>query len=166
MAEMIQGQLYRVQVTSVRADETYHTDYLIVGNGTDDINLRFQYIVDVSGFDRYKITSIAKEAKAYVLREKLEKLKPNAPDITIDREFGSASFWQVVAGKPDSKKFEVTAQTTVYAKDCKHAIKKLSERLAAGSEHVIAVAEEVATASGFSVAKDMSMYPKASFVRG
>ncbi|PZQ77971.1 MAG: hypothetical protein DI563_02095 [Variovorax paradoxus] len=164
--EMVQGQFYRVGMTGRTETETTTIDCLVIATSVDDCRMRFPYLFDVSDFLFYRIDFIVKEpVKVYVVRSKVERSAPSSPDAVIERDAGSESIWQRV-GITDSKKWEVHAKTTCFAKDQQHAVKKLSERLLGGSERVVCVAEEVSGASGFAKAKDMSVFPKATFVRG
>lgn len=169
MAEMVTGQHYRVMLKTVSKDGTERrkTEYLIIGSSADDVRGRFPYLVDLSDFDRYQIDYVVKDPdKAHVLWSKLEKADPQAPDINIEREFGTEGFWQQVQGVSGGKKWSVVARTVCFAKTHAAAAKKLSTRLREGSDHVDVVCEEVGVSDGFAKAKDMSVFPQATFVRG
>lgn len=106
MTEMVFGQLYRVGFTGFSENnmETTKTDYLIVGNGVEDVKNRLPYLIDVSEFDRYRIDYCAKEpSRAFVLSTKLEKTTENKPDVVVAREFGSDAFWQAVSATKPGK---------------------------------------------------------------
>ncbi len=170
MAEMVTGQLYRVMLTGVcdLTGDTRKTEYLMVGASVGDIQSRFSYVVDVSEYSRWRLDYVTKEPeRAHVLWTKVERSAPNPEDITIKREFGSQGFWQEILGHtPDRHKFEVVARTVLFAKNANQATKKLAERLNEGSDHVKIVVEELPTNDGFAKPKDMSVFPRATFVRG
>lgn len=171
--QMVFGQLYRVGFTGFSENnmETTKTDYLIVGNGIDDVKNRLPYLIDVSEFDRYRIDYCVKEpSRAFVLSTKLEKSTENKPDVVVAREFGSEAFWQAVSTtkpcKNPAKKYEIFARTVAFAFSEKAARKKLADRLASMSEHIEVVCEEVFSGDGYAKPKDVSVYKKATFVRG
>ncbi len=169
MSNMAMGQHYRVSLKSVSKDGTERrtTEYLVVGTSCEDVRARFSYIVDVGEFDRYKIEYVVKDPdRAHVLRSRLEKAEANTPDINIEREFGTQAFWQQVAGAPNGKKWAVSAKTTCFAKSPVAAAKKLAARINESSDHVEIVTEELALDDGFAKPKDMSVFNRASFVRG
>ena len=163
---MVQGQLYRVGYTGRSEGEIWTIECLIVAASADDARTRFPYIVDLSEFSSYRVDYIAKEpGRAYQTRAKVERSPVDSPDAVIKRPEGSASMWQQVAAM-ESKKWEVYARTTCFAKNPIDAQRKLSQRLSGGSERVECVASELAPQSGYAEARDMSMFGKASFVQG
>lgn len=163
------GQHYRVLLKTVAKDGTERrtTEYLAVGTSCEDVRGRFPYIVDLSEFDRYNIEYVVKDPeRAHVLRSKLEKAEANKPDINIEREFGTQGFWQQVVSTPNGKKWSVVAKTTCFAKTPAAAAKKLAARINEGSDHVEVVTEELSLDDGFAKPKDMSVFNRATFVRG
>lgn len=169
MNQMVMGQHYRVSMKSVSKDGTERrtTEYLVIGSSCEDVKGRFPYIVDLSEFSRYNIEYIVKDPdRVHVLRSKLEISDPNAPDINIEREFGTQGFWQQVSGASNSKKWSVVAKTVCFAKNPRAAASKLALRISEGSGHVDVVTEELALDDGFAKPKDMSVFHRASFVRG
>lgn len=164
--EMISGQLYRVGYTGRSDDEVSTVECLMVAASAEDAKTRFPYVVDLSEFASYRIDYVAKEpGRTYVTRLKTERVQVSDPDAVVRRSEGSQMVWQA-APSNDGRKWDVFAKTTCYAKNEKDAQRKLSIRLQGGSERVEVVVSEVATASGFAVARDVSMYERASFVRG
>lgn len=164
--EMICGQLYRVGFTGRGDGETSTVECLIVATSVEDAKLRFPYTVDLSEYASYRLDYVAKEpGRAYIIRLKTERVSQDSPDAVISRQEGSQSVWNKV-GQIDGRKYQVNAQVTLYAKSERIAQRKLGERLIAGNETVKCVVEEVSAPSGYAVARDVSMYERASFVRG
>ena len=169
MSEMVFGQLYRLGFTGFSSAnmEVKKVEYLVVGTSIDDVKTRFPYLVDLSEFDRYRIEYCAKEpSRAFVLSTKLEKTTENKPDVVVERAFGTDAFWQNVKNDNKAKKYSVVARTTCFAFSEKSAKNKLSERIKSLSDHVEVVCEELFGGDGFAKPKDMSMFTKATFVRG
>lgn len=169
MAEMVTGQHYRVMLKTVSTDgkERRRTEYLIIGSSAEDVRARFPYLVDLSDFGRYQIDYVVKDPdRAHVLWSKLERNDASPADINIEREFGTEGFWQQVRGHGGGKRWSVVAKTVCYAKNHGAATKKLSMRLMEGSDHVDVVCEEMGMSDGFANPKDMSVFPRATFVRG
>ena len=164
--EMVNGQIYRVGFTGRSECEITTVECLLVATSTENAKLRFPYVIDLSEFTSYRIDYVAKEpGRAYIIKRKIEKVSQENPDAVVKRNEGSFSVWQSLPAT-NGKKWQVNAMTTCFAKNEKDAIRKLSERISGGSENVLCVAEELAVKSGFAVAKDVSMFNKASFVRG
>jgi hypothetical protein len=90
---------------------------------------------------------------------------PEDPDIVIDRPEGTQSVWQNVPNA-DGPRFLVHATTTCFAKNEDHARRKLIDRLSGGSERVTWSAEQLGDPSGYATARDVSVFKRASFVRG
>lgn len=168
MTEMVHGQMYRLMVTGFSKDnaEVTKTEYLMVGASIEDIKSKFSYVVDVSDFSRYRFDYVVKEpGRVLVLSTKIERQNNISEDATIRRDSGTAGVWQEVS-QDIGRKYSVRATTVCFAKDEKHAKKKLSARLLGGSELVTVVTEEVFAGDGYAKPKDVSMFQKASFVRG
>jgi hypothetical protein len=164
--QLIQGQFYRIGYTGRNDAEIATVDCLVIASSIEDAKSRFPYIVDLSEYTSYRIDYVVKEpGRSYQVRMKIERSPIEHPDACIKRNEGSQSVWQKLDAI-NGKKWEVYARTTCFAKSPIHAQRKLAERLSGGSERVECVATEVAASSGFATAKDMSMFDRASFVRG
>lgn len=164
--EMVTGQIYRLGFTGRMEGEIATVECLMVATSVDDAKTRFPWALDLGEYSSYRIDYVAKEpGRACIVKTKIERVNQEKPDASIERNDGSQSVWQKLL--PNSgKKWQVTAQTTCFAKNPMAAQKKLAERILGGSESVKCVAEEMSTSSGFAVARDTSMYERATFVRG
>ena len=164
--QMICGQLYRVGITCRNAHEICTMELLLVADNNEDAKQRLPWIYDFGGWAGYRVDWTVKEpTRCVVLKTKFERTPENEPDQNVKRESGTQALFQriPVAG---GKKYEVKAQTVLYAKSPDKARQKLAERISGGSEFVKFQIEELADASGYAVARDVSVFPRASFVRG
>jgi len=170
LAEMVTGQLYRVGLTCMAPHQRGTVELLIVASSVDDAKAKVPWVFDLSDWTEYRVDYTAKEpGRCYVIKLTHKRAPENEPDVNVKRDqgsqgSGSQGFQQTPP--PQGKKWSVVARTTCYAKDGDHAVKKLAQRVSGGSDFVQWAAEEVANASGFATAKDMSMFPRAHFVRG
>ena len=166
MAQMTTGQLYRVGLTCIAHHERCEMELLVVASSNDEARDKLPWIYDFSGFNSYRVDWTVKEpGKCLVIKTKYTRTPDNEPDANLLRPEGSAAVFQrtpIAAGK----KYEVSAMTVCYAKSAAHATRKLAERIAGGSDFVKHSCEELAEASGFAVARDQSVFPRASVVRG
>lgn len=165
MAEMVQGQLYRVGLTGRGDGESTEIELIFVALNAEDAKTRLPWCYDMSDFSSYRVDFVEKiHSRSHVIKTKIVATPACSPDAVIQRESQSQGVWQSV-GTP-GRLWQVAAMADLYAKDEKHAIKKLKERIGSGSERVKVIATEKASPSGFAVAKDQSMFDKATFVRG
>lgn len=165
-SEMVTGQIYRVGFTGRMENEIATVECLMVATSVDDAKTRFPWSIDLSDYKSYRLDYVAKEpGRVCIIKTKIERQSQEQADATIERPEGSQSVWQKLQ-MHDGRRWQVTAQTTCYAKSEKSAQKKLAERILGGSENVKCVAEEMAVASGFAAARDVSMFECATFVRG
>lgn len=170
MSVQIAGQMFRVFV-AVRSEERRErgeAEFLCVGATEEDVRQRFKWISDLSEWDGFEIKAIAKEPqRSVMLRMRSIKTPESHPDAVIDRDGSSESIYQGRLARPiPGKKYRVSGATTCFARDEGVARRKLAERILQGSEHVSIDVEEVSAGSGFAAPKDMSVYRRASFVRG
>ena len=164
--EVISGQLYRVGVTSIAPHERCCMDLLVVASSAQDAKDRLPWIQDLSEWTSYRIDSVAKEPqRCVVLKMKFERVPENEPDASIERREGSQPVFQRVS-EPTGDKYRVTAHSVLYAKNPDHAKRKLAQRIEGGSEFVKFQVEAVAAPSAYATARDVSMFPRASIVRG
>lgn len=163
---MITGQLYRVGVTCMAAHERCTMELLLVASSNEDAKARLPWVYDFVGWQGYRIDWTAKEpGRCVALKTKFERTPENEPDAAIARPDGTQAMFQKVPVAA-SKKYEAKAQTVLYAKSPEHARKKLAERIDGGSEFVRYSIEELAEVSAYAVARDVSVFPRATFVRG
>jgi len=166
VAEMITGQLYRVGLTCIAAHERCTVELLLIAANNEDAKARVPWVYDLSDFSSYRIDFTAKEpGRCSVLKQTYKRTPETEPDANVLRDEGSQGFFT----KPPSeagKKWSVVARTVCYAKDGAHAAKKLAQRIDGGSDMVQWVSEELHASSPFATARDTSMFPKATFVRG
>lgn len=166
MAEMVQGQLYRVGMTCRSPGQVSQVELLAVGCSPTDMRDRISYLYDLSDFDSYRVDYVAKEQdRCVVTKIKTQVVDINDPDAVISRPEGSVGAWQT-ARNAEATMFTVVARCTCYAKSAAHATKKLAERLVSKSDSVQIAAEQVSAPSAFAAAKDQSMFARATFVRG
>lgn len=164
---MIQGQLYRVSLTGRSGTELTTVVFITVGNNPSDLLAKVPYLYDLSDFDSYRVDYVEKcQGRIHVVSSKVSFAADDKADAIIKRHEGTQGIWQKTGQTTDSRKWLVNAVTTCFAKDEKHALKKLKERIDGGSERVVTVAEEVPCTSGLAVAKDVSIFDRATFVRG
>lgn len=166
MTQMTTGQLYRVGLTCIAAHERCEMELLVVAANNDEAKAKLPWVYDFSGFTSYRVDWTVKEPeRCVVIKTKYTRTPENEPDANLKREEGSQAMFQR-APIAASKKYQVVATTVCYAKAPDHAIKKLNERISGGSEFVKVMCEELHVASGFAVARDQSVFPRASIVRG
>lgn len=163
---MIAGQLYRVGVTCIGQHERCAMELVLVADSNDDAKMRLPWVYDFSEWTSYRVDWTVKEpSRCIAVRMKFERTPENEPDANIKREDGTAGVFQQ-APKPSVKKYDVKATSVLYAKNPDHARRKLAERIDGGSEFVRFQIEEIAAASGYAAARDVSVFPRASIVRG
>lgn len=166
LTQMTTGQLYRVGLTCIAAHERCELELLIVASSNDEAKAKLPWVYDFSGFSSYRVDWTVKEpGKCVVIKTKFTRTPENEPDANIKRLDGSQALFQK-SPIAAAKKYQVAAATTLYAKSPEHAIKKLNERISGGSEFVKVTCEELHASSGFAVARDQSVFPRASMVRG
>jgi hypothetical protein len=169
MAEMVTGQFYRVMFWG-RSDanrEIVQTEFLMIGTSPDDVRMRFPYVVDLSEFSRYRLDYVVKEpGRSYILSTKVEVCNPDEPDENIKRPSGTQAIYNTPPQPSSARKFSVIARTTCFASDTKHAEKKLVARIASRTENVTIECDELPVSDGFAKPKDVSVFKRASFVRG
>ena len=168
---IVQGQIYRVQITGHKIDDgktlVTKNEYAIIGNSTDDVRLKFAYVVDVSAFDHYRIDFVVREPdRCCLLRHSAEWVSHESPDAVIQRSDGTETVWQKPVIDAAARKFLVHARTTCYASDEKHARKKLKKRVIDNEELIEFAVEELCVSDGFAHAKDTSMFPRAHIIGG
>jgi hypothetical protein len=164
--QMTTGQLYRVGVTCINAHERCGIEFLVIASSNEDAKAKLPWVYDFSGWSSFRVDWTVKEpGKCLVLKQKFERIPENEPDASIKRNGGSAGVFQKVEIS-GGKKFEVVAYTVLFAKSVDHAKKKMLERIEGGSDFVKFKVEELGESSAFAVARDVSVYPMASFVRG
>lgn len=168
---IVQGQIYRVQITGHKREEertlVTKNEYAIIGNSTDDVRLKFAYVVDVSAFDHYRIDFVVREPdRCCLLRHSYEWVSHESPDAVIQRAEGTDTVWQKPVIDSAARKFLIHARTTCYASDEKHARKKLKKRVVDNEELIEFAIEELCVADGFAHAKDTSMFPRAHVIGG
>lgn len=162
------GSMYRVAFTGKRVEPecTYVADdvVLLVAMNEEDALLKFPWVVDLSEFGEYQITSCDKQSgRVITLSHKERRVPHEEPDANIKRETGTDPVWQKVFGEPKHK-YVCIASTTCYAKNMVHAEEKLRKRLADGVESVKYQIEEVAIDSGFAMPKDQSVFTRAHII--
>jgi hypothetical protein len=163
---MVTGQLYRVGVTCISPNERCTMELLLVAASNEDAKARLPWLYDFVGWTSYRVDWTVKEpGRCVALKTKFERTPENEPDASIARPEGTQAMFQKVAVAA-GKKYEVKAQTVLYAKSPDHARRKLAERVDGGSEFVRYSIEELAEASAYAVARDVSVFPRATFVRG
>lgn len=160
------GQLYRVGVTCISPHERCLMELILVASDNDDAKIRLPYVYDFSEWQSYRVDWTVKEpSRCVAIKTRFQRTPENEPDKSIERVDGSQGIFQAVKLK-EGKKYDVKAATVLFAKSPEHARKKLAERINGGSEFVMFSIDEMAEASGFATAKDVSMFNRASFVRG
>ena len=162
------GSMYRVAFTGKRRERehTYVADdvVLLVAINEEDAVLKFPWVVDLSEFDEYQITSCDKQSGRVVTLSHKEKHVPHEnPDVNIKRETSTEPVWQKVFGEPKHK-YVCIASITCFAKNMVAAEDKLRKRLADGVDSVKYQVEEVAIDTGFAMPKDQSVFTKAHII--
>lgn len=167
MAEMVQGQLYRVGMTCIAPNERCEVELLVVAANNEDAKAKLPWVYDLSDFSSYRVDFTVKEpGRCAVLKQAFKRTPENEPDINVQRPDGTQPHFQKVPSEVVGKKWSVIARTVCYAKDGHSAVKKLSKRIESGSDFVQWASEELAESSPYATARDTSVFPAASFVRG
>lgn len=163
---MLSGQLYRVGVTCIGQHERCTMELIMVASSSDDAKARLPWVFDFGGWISYRVDWTLKEQdRCIAVKSKYERTPENEPDASIKRIDGTQSIFQKVTQNP-GKRYEVNASAVFYAKNPEHARKKIAERINGGSDSVRFSIEELAEASPFATARDVSVFKRAHFVRG
>lgn len=166
MAEMTIGQMFRIGLTCLAEHERCELELVLVANSAEDAKTKLPWVFDFSDWSSYRIDWTVKEpGRCRVLKQKFERIPENEPDSVIKRDDGSQAMFQRV-GEQGGKKYEIKAQTVLYAKSPDAAKKKIASRILGGSELINYQIEEVAAPSSYATARDVSVFKRASFVRG
>lgn len=163
---MLAGQLYRVGVTCVSPHERCAMELLMVAASNDDAKDRLPWVYDFSGWASYRVDWTVKEpSRCVALKTKFERTPENEPDASVKRPEGTQPMFQK-APPSGGKRYQASAQAVLYAKNPDHARRKLAERIDGGSESVRYNIEELPEASAYAAARDVSVFTRATFVRG
>lgn len=163
--ELVHGQLYRVGITCRAPQQRCTMELLVVASSTDDARVRLPWLYDFSGWDEYRIDWAVKEPdRCVALNIRYERTNESTPDGVIEREKGTQNVFQ--RNFSSGLRFDVAAMATLYAKDEKHARKKLAERIVGGSDSVRYSIAELAPSSPYASPRDVSVFERAAFVRG